>query len=124
NAYRNTRFGITVGALDPSGAHASYSNTGAPLLVSAYSNGTSGAITTTDLVGNDGFASGDYTFGFGGTSAAAPMVSGVVALMLSANPALSYRDVQRILATTARKNDPADLGWVQNGAGLWVNYKY
>ncbi len=35
------------------------------------------------------------------------MVSGVVALMLQANPALSWRDVRWLLARTAR---PADLG--------------
>ena len=44
-----------------------------------------------------------------GTSAAAPSVSGVVALMLSANPALSWRDVRDILRATARKID-ADYG--------------
>ena len=41
-----------------------------------------------------------------GTSAAAPTLTGVVALMLSANPALSWRDVRDILRSTARKIDP------------------
>lgn len=41
-----------------------------------------------------------------GSSAAAPMVTGVVvvALMLEANPALGDRDVQEILALSARPN--------------------
>ena len=42
----------------------------------------------------------------GGTSASAPTVTGVVALMLSANPNLSWRDVRHILATTSRQVDP------------------
>jgi hypothetical protein len=41
-----------------------------------------------------------------GTSAAAPTVSGVVALMLEANPNLTWRDVRDILRSTARQIDP------------------
>ncbi len=40
-----------------------------------------------------------------GTSAATPSVTGVVALMLSANPDLGWRDVREILAATSRKVD-------------------
>ena len=44
-----------------------------------------------------------FNFAFNGTSASAPTVTGVVALMLSANPKLTWRDVRWILAKTARK---------------------
>ncbi len=47
----------------------------------------------------------NYTGRFNGTSAAAPSVSGVVALMLEANPKLTWQDVGYILAKTARKVD-------------------
>ena len=50
---------------------------------------------------------------FGGTSAAAPIVSGVVALVREANNALTWRDVKLILAASARKNDPDNTGWVE-----------
>ena len=40
-----------------------------------------------------------------GTSASAPTITGVVALMLSANPNLSWRDVRHILATTSKQID-------------------
>jgi subtilisin family serine protease len=41
---------------------------------------------------------------FSGTSQAAPHVAGVIALMFQKNPALTYRDVQRILAATTKKD--------------------
>ena len=56
----------------------------------------------------DAFPDTSYTSRFGGTSGAAPLVSGVIALMLEANPNLSYRDVQEILVRSARQNDDLD----------------
>jgi len=61
---------------------------------------------------------------FGGTSAAAPLVSGVVALMLEANPELGWRDVRTILAKSAKKVDTAHPDWQVNGAGLNINHDY
>jgi subtilisin family serine protease len=82
-----------------------------------------GQIVTTDRMGENGYNTapspqGDYAYDFGGTSAAAPQVSGVVALMLEANPDLGYRDVQDILALTARNTDPSG-DWTTNGASNW-----
>lgn len=120
NSHANSRHTIAVAAIDRQGRQAVYSERGAPLLVSAYSQGKKGdiGITTTHL-NQEG-----YTDDFGGTSASAPQVSGIVALMLSANPQLSWRDVQHILVETAQKNDPQDEEWQQNGAGRWINHKY
>ncbi len=61
---------------------------------------------------------------FGGTSASAPFVSGVIGLMLEVNPDLTSRDVQHILAKTAQKNDPAHTDWQQNGGGYHINEHY
>lgn len=47
----------------------------------------------------------DYTY-MNGTSAATPTIAGVAALMLSANPALTWRDARDILRLSARKVDP------------------
>ena len=52
-----------------------------------------------------------YTPTFAGTSASAPIVSGVAALVRAANPDLTWRDVKLILAGSARKNDPSDSLW-------------
>ncbi|MCC5898875.1 MAG: S8 family serine peptidase [Phormidium sp. BM_Day4_Bin.17] len=60
-------------------------------------------IATTDLQGEAGVSLGNWTNQFGGTSAAAPIVSGVIALMLEVNPDLSWRDIQHILVETANR---------------------
>ena len=129
NSFANSRNTIAVGAIDRSGNYATYSTPGAAILVSASSdNGDPNnpqGITTTALVQNALYAND-----FGGTSAAAPVVSGAVALMLEANPKLTMRDVQQILVKTAQKNDPNGTDstgksrWTQNGAGLSVSYEY
>jgi len=109
---------LAVGAVDHRGRPSSYAEPGANVLISAPSMSllrrtAAGAdIWTTDIAGPRGLASGplpenaDYAAFAGGTSAAAPMVSGVVALMLEANSNLSWRDVRWLLARSAR---PADL---------------
>lgn len=52
------------------------------------------------------YSSAAYTDQFSGTSAAAPAVAGVAALVLSANPDLTYQQVADILKITADKIDP------------------
>jgi subtilisin family serine protease len=67
---------------------------------------------TTDIQGIAGYNNGseidpsdptsaDYTATFNGTSSATPKVAGVVALMLSANPHLTPKEVKQILRETA-----------------------
>lgn len=60
-------------------------------------------IFTTDRVGSEGYTPGDYTRGFGGTSSACPVVAGVAALVLSANPNLTAAEVRKLLEQTADK---------------------
>ena len=124
DGYANSRFVAAVAACDRNGVQASYSERGANLLVTAPSSGSGAGITTVDRSGSPGYSSGAYTSSFGGTSAAAPAVAGVAALMLQANPDLTWRDVQAILAESAVKNDPGDPEWTQNGAGRWVSHRY
>ncbi|MBD2480332.1 S8 family serine peptidase, partial [Anabaena sp. FACHB-83] len=128
--YTNARQVITVAALDHNGFASPYSTPGASILVSAFGSGYYGSIVTTDRQGFEGEYSGDYTYSFNGTSAAAPQVSGVVALLLEANRNLGYRDIQEILAYSARQNDFYNQGWQINGAnnfnggGLHVSHDY
>src|SRR6185295_8087289 len=66
----------------------------------------------------------DYVFtsAFTGTSAAAPEISGLVALLLSANPQLTYRDVQQILINCSKQWDLNDADLIRNGAGFFVSH--
>jgi len=168
---------IIVGALDADGEHASYSNTGSSLWISApggeygfdssyvpgldvnaykpaivttarsgcanaentqYSNGVNGL----DSNGKNALAANcQYTAVMNGTSSATPNVTGVVALMLEANPKLSVRDIKYILAKTAKRVDSnssgvsstsiisgstitLEQGWVTNAAGWLFSNRY
>ncbi|MBK8458520.1 MAG: S8 family serine peptidase [Phyllobacteriaceae bacterium] len=117
---------VIVAAVDPNGFVSDYSSFGAAILVSAF--GGPGSVVTTDRVGADGYDPDNFTETFNGTSSAAPMVSGVVALMLEANPNLGWRDVQSILANSARHVGSAvgagpggseQFAWDFNAAATW-----
>ena len=123
---------ITVAANRPDGRVASYSTPGAPILVAALGGDGPDSLMTTDRMAQKGFNQiffandlADYVFsgfGFKGTSAAAPLVSGVVALMLSENPALTIRDVQHILVQSAFHSDLEDADVRVTPAGLRVSH--
>ena len=146
-------YNLVIAAINAQGERASYSTAGAAILLSGF-GGEDGenypAMITTDQSGcHQGYSSRipssldvncNYTSIFNGTSAAAPVVAGVVALMLETNPELTWRDVRHILIKTARKIDPTrdalyyrdittqnipnlkdatvELGWTTNKAGL------
>ncbi len=134
----NNPYVMAVAALNGKGQKATYSEEGANLWLSAPGGDVGAGLTTTDLRGSLGLNKGndandvgdaDYTRFFAGTSAAAPLVAGVAALVLSINPQLSWRDVRLILAQSARKNDSSDTGWVQtnpaSGQPVYnINHKY
>jgi subtilisin-like proprotein convertase family protein len=113
--FTNSRFVISVGAVDKDENHASYSTGGPNLFVvgPGGSEESSPNHVTADLGG--GCRDASY-----GTSLATPVVSGVVALMLNANPDLTWRDVQWILATNShiKEDDPYDDTSIINGAGI------
>jgi subtilisin family serine protease len=124
DGYANHPLTIAVGAMSDRGTRSPYSEECAALLITAPSSGGSRGITTCDLLGSEGYDPGDCTNSFGGTSSAAPLVAGVVGLLLSANQDLGWKDVQFILMSTAQRIDATDVDWVQNGAKRWVNHKY
>lgn len=131
----NSRHAIEVAAVNAKAdlsvlqvASAPFSNPGSSLLVAA--PGSHVLSSGINLEAERGAKVGSAYGTTQGTSFAAPMVSGVVALMLQANPALGYRDVQQILALSARKvddpatawRDNAGLNW--NGGGMRASHDY
>ncbi len=132
--YANDPRVIAVAAVRGDGRAASYSEPGACLLVAAPSGDPSAdyrGLFTTDLLGNLGANQlnyfppnedlSDYVFysmGFSGTSAATPLVSGIAALVIAANPGLTARDTREIIPASARHYDFADPSLATNGAGF------
>jgi subtilisin family serine protease len=117
---------ITVAACTSLNRKAAYSNFGTEISVCAPSNNappgvglpnigyvatppqlrsdTPGrGIVTTDRLSTAGYDQSNYANDFGGTSSACPLVAGVAALVLSANPQLTAREVRQILEQTADK---------------------
>jgi subtilisin-like proprotein convertase family protein len=119
NNLANSRGAIAVGAITRDYHYAPYSTGGASIFISAFSDNASEDYQIPTTTVESGFV-----VDFGGTSAAAPFVSGVIALMLEMNPDLTARDVQHILAKTAYKNDPEHPDWQENGGGYHVNPHY
>jgi subtilisin family serine protease len=138
-----TPYQMVIGAFNANDVRASYSNTGSALWLVAPGGEHLGMATTDQSGCLAGYHTStiegencDYHYGFAGTSAATPIVSGAVALLLEANPDLSWRDVKHILATTARKIDDPGLvpvpgsgvmleaGWVVNAAGYHFSNAY
>ncbi|KAI0244486.1 pheromone processing endoprotease [Massospora cicadina] len=106
DGYANSPYTITVGAIDYLNHHPLYSEGCSALLVSAYSGDDAGKrrIYTTDV-------NGKCTDEHSGTSAAAPLVSGVLALVLQARPDLTWRDVQYLLLENAVPIDTTHPSW-------------
>lgn len=106
---------IVVGSLTDQDRKFGYSSYGHLLDVMAPSGPVGGharpGMYSTDIVGDAGFngagQDNEYSPWMGGTSGAAPVVSGVVALMYAANDRLTEADVRRVLCETAVRVDPA-----------------
>ena len=126
----NLPYAIVVAASKADGLITSYSTPGASVLVTAPGSDPSSMVTN-DRQGSLGYntlpgTAGNYTningSFFDGTSAAAPVAAGVVALMLEANPNLGYRDVQQILVYSSRRAVFLEADGVQSTINQAVNW--
>jgi subtilisin family serine protease len=135
----NTNYKIVVGSYNASGVKSSYSTPGPNLWISAPGGeyGKNSPAIVAPIIMDYFKSYGPIDLGFrkgpdwngmtdrmNGTSAAAPMVSGSIALILESNPNLTLKDVKYIIAKTARKIDPSSSGWKRNAAGFNFNNYY
>jgi len=108
---------MAVSACSSRDEYSDYSNFGKEVCICAPSSGLGGwDIITSDVTGtyvdaagvehSSGYAAGDYNLNFTGTSSACPLVAGVCALVLSANPGLTSVEVREIIQRSARKIGP------------------
>uniref|UniRef100_A0A8C1TAD2 Proprotein convertase subtilisin/kexin type 7 n=1 Tax=Cyprinus carpio TaxID=7962 RepID=A0A8C1TAD2_CYPCA len=124
DGYANSIYTVTVGAVDENGRRPFYAEECASMLAVTFSSGSRQlrSIVTADWSLQSGTGCTD---GHTGTSAAAPLAAGMVALMLQVRPCLSWRDVQHIITYTATQHDAdAQADWGINGAGFHHSHKY
>jgi len=111
DGYQTMRWSISISAVGLNGDTPYYAEPCASALAATFSSGFVRKISTTDIHGK-------CTNSHSGTSAAAPIVAGIVALTVQARPDLHWRDVQHIILRAAI---PDKLyhhdGWVRNAVG-------
>lgn len=117
DGYTNLIYSITVGAIDHKGLHPPYSESCSAVLVVTYSSGSGEHVETTDI-------NGKCSERHGGTLAAAPMAAGVYALVLEANPSLTWRDMQYLTVMLLEIVNQHDGQWQQGASGKMYSHKY
>ncbi|XP_057186302.1 proprotein convertase subtilisin/kexin type 6 isoform X2 [Triplophysa rosa] len=119
DGYTNSIYTISVSSTTENGNKPWYLEVCASTLATTYSSGEfyDRKIVTTDLRQR-------CTDGHTGTSVSAPMVAGVIALALEANPLITWRDVQHLLVKTSRPAHLKANDWKTNAAGHKVSHLY
>ncbi|KAF6062811.1 Subtilase family protein [Candida albicans] len=117
DGYTNSIYSITVGAIDYKGLHPQYSEACSAVMVVTYSSGSGEHIHTTDIKKK-------CSATHGGTSAAAPLASGIYSLILSANPNLTWRDVQYISVLSATPINEEDGNYQTTALNRKYSHKY
>ncbi|XP_036399293.1 proprotein convertase subtilisin/kexin type 6 [Megalops cyprinoides] len=119
DGYTNSIYTISVSSTTENGNKPWYLEVCSSTLATTYSSGEfyDRKIVTTDLRQR-------CTDGHTGTSVSAPMVAGVIALALEANPLITWRDVQHLLVKTSRPAHLKANDWKTNAAGHRVSHLY
>ncbi|XP_076879104.1 proprotein convertase subtilisin/kexin type 6 [Brachyhypopomus gauderio] len=119
DGYTNSIYTISVSSSTENGNKPWYLEVCSSTLATTYSSGEfyDRKIVTTDMRQR-------CTDGHTGTSVSAPMVAGIIALTLEANPLITWRDVQHLLVKTSRPVHLKANDWKTNAAGHKVSHLY
>ncbi|KAI8837775.1 peptidase S8/S53 domain-containing protein [Chytriomyces cf. hyalinus JEL632] len=125
DGYTNSIYTITVSSVDRNNLHPVYSEACSANMIVMYSSANQrhdDAIATTDWqLGHEGDL---CTKSHGGTSASAPLASGIYALVNSIRPDLSWRDYQHITVRSAVPVNTKDPSWFKTHAGRLYSHEY
>ncbi|XP_010627685.1 proprotein convertase subtilisin/kexin type 7 isoform X2 [Fukomys damarensis] len=123
DGYANSIYTVTIGAVDEEGRMPFYAEECASMLAVTFSGGDKmlRSIVTTDWDLQKGTG---CTEGHTGTSAAAPLAAGMIALMLQVRPCLTWRDVQHIIVFTATQYEDRHADWLTNEAGFSHSHQH
>eukprot|EP00835_Amoeboradix_gromovi_P001913 NODE_98_length_21025_cov_0.475055.p2 type:complete len:707 gc:universal NODE_98_length_21025_cov_0.475055:14402-12282(-) len=111
DGYVNSIYTIAIGAVDIDGKSPWYGEECSAIHVVLPGGDNDNPIHTSDVENS----CSSHHFG---TSAAAPLASGAIALLLESNPTLGWRDVQYLLLKSTVKNSRSDQRWQTNAAGI------
>lgn len=124
DGYSNSRYTISVAAVTSEGRRPSWGEIGASNLITAASSGGGlGIVTSTRYDPYGRYDRDGCRMDFGGTSASAPQVAAIIALLLQRRPDLSWRDVRHLVVHSGQLVDRnnAEAPWFINSAGLWFS---
>lgn len=119
DGYANSIYTLSISSTSEHGTKPWYLEECSSTLASTYSSGAYNEkqIVTVDLHNR-------CTVSHTGTSASAPLAAGIIALVLEANPELTWRDVQYITLMTSRPDPMVDGQWITNALGRKVSLRY
>ena len=107
---------VTVAGTNAWDTRAEYSNFGKEISVSAPTLSFSPLLgITTTTIPDNGTLGGHYTRQFGGTSSAAPVVSGLMGAIFSVNPGLTLEEATEILKNSSDKVFPSTGNYNTDG---------
>ncbi|XP_053383148.1 furin-like protease kpc-1 [Mercenaria mercenaria] len=118
DGYSNTIYSISINSLAPDTAPAWYAEECTAVMAATYGGDDTQDTVATTSPGNQCIDD------FQGTSAACPVASGIIALVLQANPDLTWRDVQHLIVEYSTNTGLTNAYFYTNAVGKKVSLSH